>query len=103
MIIYSITYSVELRVERDWMGWMHLAHIPRIMDTGYFKAYRFHRLVDPPAQKGTKTYNVQFTCESLQELAAYKNDSEAEHLGMFEERYKDQVLAFQTVLEHLEF
>ena len=102
MIFYSVTYSVEQGLANDWMAWMQLAYIPRIMDSGYFDSVRFHRLIDPPPQQGTYTLNVQFSCKSLQELAAYKNDKEPEHLKLFEGRYKDKVLFFQSVLEHIE-
>ena len=102
MIVYSITYSVDQPLVNDWMGWMHLAFIPRLMDSGYFQSFQFRRLIDPPPQQGTRTYNVQFTCESLQQLAAYKNTLEPEHLKLFEGRYKDKVVFFQSVLEQIE-
>ncbi len=103
MIVYSITYSVDQALVNDWLGWMHLSFIPRIMDSGYFRSFRFHKLIDPPSQQGTFTYNVQFFCESLQELATYKNSLEPDHLKLFEGRYKDQIVFFQSVLEQIDF
>lgn len=103
MIIYSITYSVDQHLVNDWMGWMQLAFIPRVMDSGYFQGVKFHRLIDPPPQQGSKTYNLQLSCESLAELAAYKNTLEPDHLTLFEGRYKDQIVFFQSVLEQIAF
>ncbi len=101
MVTYSITYSIEQQVEQEWLAWIHLDYIPQIMDTGYFEDYRVVQLIYPIPQAGTRTYNLQFTCETRMKLKDYQQVHETEHTHIHQQRYKDQVVSFYTILREV--
>lgn len=102
MIIYSVTVSLESEIFEDWKAWMQEHHIPAVMNTGFFKQYQINRLLDPPAEPGTVTINIQYECKSLADYYTYQETAapglQAEHNN----RYKDRFAAFRTLLERME-
>ncbi len=98
MVTYSITYSVDQKLEHEWLAWMHLDYIPQIMDAGYFEDFRVVQLIHPEPQLGTRTYNLQFTCESRMKLKTYQMELEETHSQVHHEKYRDQVVSFYTIL-----
>lgn len=97
MIIYNLTINIESSLEGDWKKWMKEVHIPDVMNTGFFSAYKFCRLLHQEHQ-GT-TYAVQYFCPDRKSLERYLSDYapplQKEHL----DRYGQKVVAFRTFLE----
>lgn len=101
MIIYSVTVTIDAEIESGWLPWMHRQHIPDVMSTGYFTAVQFTRLLDPAPEDGTATFNIQYSCESLERYVMYR---ELEAPRLQEEhtaRFKDRFVAFRTILDVL--
>jgi hypothetical protein len=98
MIIYSVTVSVDNAVEADWVAWMRTQHIPDVMETGYFKAAHLHRLLDPAADPGSSTFNIQYECESLEAYREYQEKEAPRMQHAHLARYKDRFVAFRTLL-----
>ena len=97
MIIYSVTVKIESAIEQDWVTWMRNVHIPDVMNTGLFQEYRMSKVLvqDPDGVN----YSIQYLCPSEDQLNTYLN----EHAKALQEehtaRYKDQFVAFRTLLE----
>lgn len=100
MIIYNVTVKIANEVHDDWVNWMKTKHIPDVMATGKFTKYTFSKvLVEDP--EGTN-YSIQYTCESLAHLDQYQEEHALELQQEHATRYKDQFVAFRTLLEIVE-
>ncbi len=99
MIIYSVTVSIDLLIELEWLAWMKEVHIPEVMATGFFVSHAANKLLDPVSQEGTATYNFQYTCESMEQLDKYQATAAPALKADHERRYKDRFFAFRTLLE----
>jgi hypothetical protein len=100
MILYNITYNIEKDIEADWIDWMKVVYIPKIMNTGYFSSVRFFRLLK--IEDEGSTYSVQLmthTIELIQEFLDKSAHTLAEDHNL---RYKNKHVAFQTVLQELD-
>lgn len=99
MIIYNITINVENDVKSEWLDWMKTTHIPNVMATGYFTAYKICKVLVEEEQ-GT-TYSVQYTCEDLAKYAEF-NDTHSNRLEQAAaSKYGNKQVHFETLLEVL--
>lgn len=99
MIIDSVTVSISKAVHDDWLNWMQAHHIPDVMATGFFKSHQIFRLLDPIQDALSVTYSIQYWCESMKEYETYQKDAAPALQADHTERFKDQFVAFRTLLE----
>ncbi len=52
MIIYNVTIKVDKTIAEDWLLWMQKEHIPEVMATGCFYAYKIVRLLEIDESEG---------------------------------------------------
>lgn len=101
MIIYSVTISLESEIFEEWKSWMLEHHIPAVMRTGFFTKYHMNILLEPPAEPGTITVNIQYECKSLADYSSYQEKDAPNLQAQHSERYKDRFVAFRTLLQRL--
>lgn len=101
MIIYSVTVSIAPHIEEDWKNWMLKNHIPDVMKTGVFIDKKMTKVIEGH-EEGTINYNIQYTCKSIKKLEEYQNNFADKLQKEHGERYKDNFIAFRTVLEIIE-
>jgi hypothetical protein len=99
MIIYSVTVNISDKKHEEWKEWMLEKHIPDVMDCGIFTAYRMSRVISRQEGEEGHSYNIQYDCPSMKDLHKYQIDHapalQAEHT----EKFKDDFVAFRTLLE----
>jgi hypothetical protein len=100
MILYNVTYNIENDIAADWIGWMKIVHIPKIMSTGYFSSVRLYKLLN--AEEEGLTFSLQFTADSLENLQDFLEHSAQTLAQDHNIRYKNKHVAFRTVLEEVE-
>ena len=98
MIIYSVTVSIDASIREEWISWMKQVHIPEVMATGYFHERTMQELLDPPPQPGSFTFNIQYTCKTIEEYEAYHQGPAEALQSAHTMRYKDKFVAFRTLL-----
>ncbi|CAN5471512.1 DUF4286 family protein [soil metagenome] len=98
MIIYNVTVNIDHIVAADWLQWMKEVHIPKVLATGMFLENKIFRLVGDEDSGGV-TYAVQYYCESMDLYEEYKDKYAAALQADHKDRYKDQFVAFRTLLE----
>ena len=98
MIIYSVTVSLDPRVEEEWKKWMVSKHIPDVMKTGMFIDKKMTKVIEGH-EEGTINYNIQYLCESKEKLDEYSEKHAPKLQEEHTERYKDKFIAFRTILE----
>ncbi len=96
-IIYNVTIKIDATVHDTWVTWMRDIHIPEVMATACFSAYRFLHLEGYDDDEGI-TYAIQYTCPGTDLLDIYLRDHapslQKKHQALFE----GQFVAFRTLL-----
>ena len=100
MILYNITVNVQKDVEQKWVDWMKDTHIPEVMDTGFFKEFRFYRLLMEDDSGGTN-FSIQFFAENMDELEQYLEDHAPRLRDDHQKQFKDQQVSFRSLLEEV--
>ena len=87
-IIYHVTVSIARAREDEWRQWMREAHIPDVLNAGYFRSASMQRQLEPPPPEGSNTYHIRYECASLADLQAYQREAapalQAEHTTKFQ-------------------
>ena len=100
MVIYNVTVKVNPEIADEWLSWMRIHHVPKVLSTGAFNKCRLSRL-DLKEEDGI-TYVLQYDCLSQESLTKYMihhaPSLQKEHI----DRYANQFVAFRTVLEVVE-
>ena len=101
MYTLNITTKVDHDILTDWLLWQKEEHIPALMDTGCFKQYRFHQLLDQDEEDG-KVFVLQ--------LVAVSKDSYQTFLEKFEKNLKndsftkwgEKCFEFRSLLQNID-
>ena len=100
MVIYNVTVKINTEIAGEWLSWMRVHHIPRVLSTGAFHKCRLSRL-DLKEEDGI-TYVLQYDALSQEVLTKYMIHHapalQREHI----DRYANRFVAFRTVLEIIE-
>lgn len=100
MIIYNVTVKINLEISEEWLSWMRIQHIPKVLSTGAFLKCRISRL-DLKEEDGI-TYVLQYDAYSQDSLNKYMIHQapalQQEHI----DRYANKFVAFRTILEVIE-
>ncbi|APZ45669.1 hypothetical protein BW723_04865 [Polaribacter reichenbachii] len=97
MYIYNVTINIDDAIHKEWLTWME-THILDVLNTGKFQSAKFTQvLVDE--EMGGKTYSVQYSAETREDLEDYYNE-DADNLRIeIAKKFGDKMLAFRTELK----
>ena len=99
MILYNVTVKIDNKIEADWLRWMQEVHIPDVLKTGLFVDHKLCRImVDEP---DGVTFAVQYFCKDLADFQRYQETFAPTLQADHSQRYKDQYVAFRTLMEVL--
>ena len=109
MIIYNVTVNIEESVEQEWLNWMKETHIPEVMKTELFESAKMSKVL-VEEQMGGKTYSIQYSAKTKEDLNKYSCTSHAK-LDQYQakyakklqqehtEKYQGKFVSFRTLLE----
>ena len=96
MYIYNVTINIDDSVHDEWLIWME-SHIPEVLNTGKFISAKFTEVL-VEEEMGGKTYSVQYTANSKEDVEAYyKEDADELRIEALK-KFGDKMLAFRTEL-----
>ena len=96
MYIYNVTINIDDSVHNEWLIWME-THILDVLNTGKFLSAKFTEvLVDE--EMGGKTYSVQYTTNSREDLEQYYQEDADQLRIQAVKKFGDKMLAFRTEL-----
>ncbi|WP_397444637.1 DUF4286 family protein [Polaribacter sp. R77954] len=96
MYIYNVTINIDDTVHNEWLTWME-THILEVLNTGKFTSAKLTQVL-VEEEMGGKTYAIQYTTNSREDLEAYYFE-DAEHLQIKSlQKFGDKMLAFRTEL-----
>jgi len=97
MYIYNVTINIEESAHDEWRTWIE-TQIAVVLDTGHFMSAKFTEvLVDE--EMGGKTYSVQFTAKTKEDLNAYYQFDAARIQKSGVEKFGERMLSFRTELK----
>jgi hypothetical protein len=100
MIIYNVTVKIDLTVHDVWLNWMKEEHIPRVMETGCFTAYKMFRILEENTTEGI-SYSVQYSADQIADYFNYKANF-ADALGKeMAEFFPGKYIVFRTLLKEV--
>ena len=98
MILYNITFKIEHPIQDDWVRWMKIAYIPKMMDTGKFIEHKLCRVLGVDEEDGV-TYALQFLCPNM---VTYQLFQEKDAYSIQKEhaiKYQNQYVSFSTIMK----
>jgi hypothetical protein len=99
-VIYNVTINVSEEVHDRWLDWMCGEHIPEVLQTGMFTQATYLRV--HAFEQGGRTYAVQYTAASMENLDRYIKEFAPALRAKTETAFGDQVHPFRTTLEVLQ-
>jgi len=100
-IIYNVTIKVDKDVEQEWCQWMKEKHIPDVISTGCFMECRFNKVLFFDDEEGAM-YTAQYLSENMSKLQEYQGTHALILQKKHQDKYKDQYVAFRSVMEVIE-
>ena len=99
MIIYSITYAVEDKVESHWISYMKEVHIPKILKSGLSTDHHFTKVL---AEETTDTaYNLQIHYPSRVHLEQFLSEIDQTIQNELNAKFQGKLGSFSTFLEQV--
>ena len=97
MYIYNVTINVEKSVKEQWLTWIE-SHINQVLETGRFSAAKLTEVL-VEEEYGAKTYSIQYTSKSREDLDAYYKLDADKLRNETVKKFGEKVLAFRTELK----
>ena len=72
MYTLNITTKVDHDIYQAWLAWQKEENIPAIMETGCFRSYQFHQLLEQDESEG-KTFVLQLVAETKEKYLSFLN------------------------------
>lgn len=99
MIIYSVTVTIELAIEREWLDWMRRTHVPDVLRTGCFTGATIYKMFE--ATTDEQTYVIQYQCSAMAEYHRYRDDFAAVVQKEHSDRFSGRFRASRQILEEV--
>ena len=100
MLVYSVTVSIDETKADDFATWMLGTHIPDVMATGHFTAWRLVEVQDPAPEGPVRNFNAQYTTTE-ESLAAYIQQDASKLRQDVKDEFGDGFVAFRTLLREI--
>jgi hypothetical protein len=101
MIIYNVTINVEDDIHEAWLDWMLQQHIPDVMATNMFLAYKIMRIISRQEDETGQTYAIQYQTESIDKYNQYQQEFAPALQADTQKKFGGKFVAFRTLLEDL--
>jgi hypothetical protein len=98
MIYYNVTVKVNNNIAEPWLTWLLQVHIPEVMATGCFEAYRVCRMLETDDTEGP-TFSVQYSAKNILEYERYIGEWAPPLRQASFEKWGDQFIAFRSLME----
>ncbi len=101
MILYNVTVKIKKSLEAEWLQWMRESHIPDVLNTGLFLDNKICKILHEEEDGGV-TYAFQYYCKDMEAFNTYQDNHAKALQADHSNRYKDQYVAFRTLMEVIE-
>ncbi|WP_435414138.1 DUF4286 family protein [Polaribacter aestuariivivens] len=97
MYIYNVTINIDDNAHNEWLMWIE-NHISKVLDTGKFSSAKLTEVL-VEEEMGGKTYSIQFTASSREDLDEYyKSNADKLRAESFQ-KFGNKMMTFRTELK----
>jgi hypothetical protein len=100
MLLYNITIGIDKNIENEWITWMKENYLPAILKTGMFSGYKMYKVLTHDDETSV-SYSIQCFSNSIEEVLRYLNEFAPALVEVHRARFKDQHVAFNTLLDEI--
>jgi hypothetical protein len=100
MLLYNVTIGIDKQIEREWLLWIQENYIRGIMNTGLFVECKIYKVLTHDDETSV-SYSIQCFALSIENVLRYLNEFAPKLVEIHHARFKDQHVAFNTLLEEL--
>lgn len=97
-IAYNIATKIDWTIADAWLLWQQEEHIPEIMNTQLFYAYKIFRLLDQNDSEGP-TFIIQYFTSSIEKYNLYINEFAPLLRTKAFDKWGDRFISFRTLME----
>ena len=97
MYIYNVTVNIDETVHEEWLTWME-THILEVLNTGRFLSAKLTQVL-VEEEMGGKTYSVQYTAKTREDLDDYYRLNADKLRGLSAKKFADKMISFRTELK----
>jgi hypothetical protein len=98
MILFNITYSIDPKIEREWLRWMKAEYLPLIEATNLPAEVKILKLLTE-LDNGATTYSLQVFFRAMEEFLTYHHTFADEHQAKVDGLFANKYATFRTLLE----
>ena len=100
MILFNITYSIDPKIERDWLRWMKTDYLPMVESTTLTTKVTMLKLLTE-LDNGAVTYSLQIFFVAMENFLTYHHTFADDHQLKVDELFANQYATFRTLLEEI--
>jgi hypothetical protein len=100
MLLYNVTYGIDKGIETEWIAWMKGYYLPAMLNTGLFIDYKMYKILSHE-DEGSVSYSIQCFSNKIEDVLLYLNEFAPKLVEEHRIRYKDQHVAFNTLLDEI--
>ncbi|TMM30348.1 DUF4286 family protein [Polaribacter aestuariivivens] len=97
MYIYNVTINIDDNAHDEWLIWIE-NHISKVLDTGKFSSAKLTEVL-VEEEMGGKTYSIQFTASSREDLDEYYKLNADELRAESFQKFGNKMMTFRTELK----
>ncbi len=101
MLLYNITFGIDLDIQREWLQYMREQHIPAVLRTGLFTDHKFFKVLHDQ-EDGSISYSVQYFADTILQVNQYLEFFAPSIMEHHRIRFTNKHVAFQTLLEEVQ-
>ena len=101
MFLYNVTYKIDEAIEEEWLQWMRVTHVARVVRDGEFLGHRICKLLGLQDDDGV-TYAIQYLLPNMEIFKNYQQHHAEAHQKLHREQFANRYVSFSTVLEIIE-
>ncbi|MCZ2101062.1 MAG: DUF4286 family protein [Chitinophagales bacterium] len=96
-LLYNVTIKIDAEIHSEWKEWMCTIHIPDVMATGCFEAYKLTRIIDDEDEHGVG-FAIQYVALSEDTFRLYQENFALALQKEHSDRYQGRYVAFRTLM-----
>jgi len=100
MLLYNVTVGIDKDIEEEWIEWIRVNHIPKVMNTGLFVDSRIYKILHDD-DNGTISYSIQYFAKNINLVTEYLQKFAPTIIEEHRSHFKDKHVVFQTLLEEI--
>lgn len=98
MILFNITYSIDPKIEHDWLRWMKSDYVPMVESTTLVTNVTILKLLTE-LDNGAVTYSLQIFFTAMENFLTYHHTFADDHQVKVDELFANKYATFRTLLE----